>query len=613
MFYIKNRLGAWQSGDDRDKGTAGFKVFFPRGSDPEIKSIRVAGTFQDQVSNSPNWDFQSGFHLQKTEAPEGTFWAFETPGELSAGFYQYKYLIEFNDGSSRFVSDPCTRYGGTDNQNAGFVIGGSRPADNVIAPLAGGRKHLRNLVVYEMHVDDFTDEYRGVRAPLDAARDKLDHLADLGINAVLLMPLTAWINRDFDWGYEPFQYFAIEYRYSNNLNHPEEKISWLKRLVSACHERGIHVILDGVFNHSSPDFPYQWLYRVPENCPYTGAFGGSFPGLQDLDFNNACTQEFVRDVCLYWIDAFNIDGIRFDNTVNYHRTSDSNGIPRLLDDIQSYMDSKGEKNFSMTLEHLDMSAAAIANSTKATSYWDNALYERCFNYLWNRRTDPGFLNTLNNNRFMASPEKAPTIYIGNHDHSHVAWQAGARENAGAGRWYRTQPHAIAMLMSPGAPMIQNGQEFGEHYWIPEDDGGTRRRVLPRPLRWKLRNDIIGSALFRFYKRLIKIRMDYPALRSPNFYPGYWEEWQTRFNPSGFGVDSEKQLVIFHRWGTGDNGELQRFIIVLNLSDAAQTVTVQFPENGRWTDLLSEEGWSPEVSGYSLDFEVGSNWGHIFFR
>jgi 1,4-alpha-glucan branching enzyme len=612
LFHITERLGAWQVGDDPNNGRVQFRLYFPAGFDPQIQSIRVAGNFQQQAGGAADWDFPGGFAMTSETRPEGTFWNYTTAQDLQAGFYEYKYQVTFTNGESRNVSDPYTRYGGTEEQNAAFVIGGSRPSENTVTALQA-RRPLRDLVVYEMHLDDFTDEFRGTRAPLEAVAlpDKLDHLVKLGINAILFMPWTVWRYRGYDWGYEPFQYFAVEYRYANNLNQPEEKISWLKRLVTACHERGIHVIMDGVFNHVSTDFPYKFFYLDINQCPYAGKFGGEFTGLQDLNFNNECTQAFIRDACLYWIDTFGIDGIRFDNTVNYHVYSDARGIPTLLSDIQAYLDQTGQQNFSMTLEHLDLSAAQLVNDTDATSYWDNALYQYCFGNLWVYGIEPGLLNALNNNRFLNGPDKVATLYIGNHDHSHVAWQAGARRNLGAMQWYRTQPYAIALLTSPGSPMIQNGQEFAEDHWIPEDDQGTGRRVLPRPLRWKLLNNRIGQSVFDLYKRLIGIRHTYPALRSRNFYPEAWEEWQTRFNPAGFGIDTERQLVLYHRWGTADDGSLQRFYIVLNFSEQTQRVTVPFPENGTWTDLISD--WTPTVSNNRLDFEIGSNWGHVFFR
>jgi len=615
MFYMANRLGAWQVGDDPAQGKVEFKIFFPQGFDPQITSIRVAGDFQSQISPNADWDFPNGFALTSAATADGTFWSCTTPTELQAGYYQYKYLVTFTDGTTRIVSDPCARYGGTENQNAAFVIGGSRPAQNVVQPLAAGRRHLRDLIVYELMIDDFTDEDRGPRAPLAVVMDKLDYLKDLGFNAILFMPWTAWKNRDFDWGYEPFQYFAVEYRYANDLEKPAEKISWLKQLISACHQRGIHVIMDGVFNHVSVDFPYKGMYRNPDDCPFTGAYGGSFTGLQDLNFNHECTNVFIRDVCLYWIETFGIDGIRFDNTVNFYVAGDPNGLPKLMEAIQAYLGPQQAENFSLTLEHLNEEAASITNKTKATSYWDNALYGQAFDSLWSRQIRPGLLNSLNDQRFLRTTEKVPTIYLSNHDHSHVTWRAGATDDRGGMNWFRTQPYVIALYTSPATPLVQNGQEYGEDYWIVESDEGTGRRVNPRPLRWKRSKDRIGQSLLKLYARMAEIRTQYAGLRSPNFYPQPWEEWQMQFNPRGYGIDVARQLAIYHRWGHDEQGTLQRFIIVLNFSDTPQDVSVPFPENGAWVDLLSgySGSWKPVVTNYRLAFQINSNWGHVFYQ
>jgi pullulanase len=615
MLYMKNKLGAWQVGDDSAKGKVEFKVFFPKGSDPQISSIRVAGDFQEQISESNNWDFSSGFELTKSDTPEGALWSYCTNKELQSGYYQYKYLITFTNAAARIVSDPCARYGGIDNQNAAFVIGGSNPVDNVVLPLKSGRKHLRDLIVYELMIDDFTNGYQEAEAPLEAVIQRLDYIKSLGFNAILFMPWTAWKDTTFDWGYAPFQFFAVEYRYTNSWGKPAEKISWLKKLINECHSRDIHVVMDGVYNHVSPDFPYMAMYLNPDDCPFTGIYGESFTGLQDLNFNNECTNEFILDVCLYWIDTFKIDGIRFDNTVNYHVANDPNGLDRLLKDIDVYMAGKGEVNFSLTLEHIDISAVSLTNSTKATSYWDNALYGCAFSSLWGNPIESRLLNALNNQRFLNSPEKVPTIYLSNHDHSQPCWQAGARDNVGAANWYKIQPYIIALYTSPATPLIPNGQEFGEDHWIPENDEGTGRRVSSRPLRWKLESDKIGNALIKLHSRMGAIRQQYAGLRSANFYPQPWEEWQTQFNSQGYGIDVSRQVAIFHRWGNDDQGNLQRFIIVLNFSDSSHFVSVPFPENGSWSDLLSGDngGLLHQVSNWHLDFTAESNWGHVFYR
>lgn len=616
---MTERCGAWQVGNDRLQAELEFRIFFPAGVDPEISSIRVAGDFQSALGMT-DWDFPGGLPLVRdTTDPRGDFWSVRTGGGLPAGFYEYKYFVEFAGLPPRYVTDPCARYGGLRDRNSGVVVGGTQPADNVLRPLPGGRKPLVDLIVYELMIDDFTAEYRRERAPLDAVTERLDQLRDMGVNAILFMPWTAWKNPDFDWGYEPLQYFAVEARYADGLFSPEEKLSRLKQLVNACHDRGIHVIMDGVYNHTSFDFPYPQFYRDPATCPFTARiFVDHFPGLQDLDFSNACTGEFIREVCRYWTEVFGIDGIRFDNTVNFYQAGNISGLPEILSDIEARVTARGERNFSLTLEHLNMSAVQVTNATAATSFWDNALHEVCFRALWEDRVDARLLNALNNRRFL-SADKVPTTYLSNHDHSHAAWQAGARSNTGAvGGWWKLQPFIIALYTSTAVPLLHNGQEFGEEHFLPSDDFGTGRRVTGRPLRWKLRGDPIGTTLAALHGTLGRLRRDHVGLRSPHMYPAAWEEWQTRPNPVGVGFDLERQLAIYHRWAHLPGGAVENFVVVLNFSDLEHQVEVPFPTTGRWDDLLAGfDGrggpWSVDVSGGLALVPVGGHWGRVLRR
>jgi pullulanase len=592
--------GAWQVGDDPSGGAVEFRIFIPHGPDPGIHAIRVAGSFQ-------GWDFAGGIPLANQPHGEGTMWTARSD-RLDAGFYEYKHAVDFG-GETRIVSDPCTRYGGFSDDNAAVVVGGSPPSANVVRPLANGRRPLQDLNVYELMIDDFTWGYRAARAPLDAVVDRLDYVRDLGFNAILFMPWTAWSGDQADWGYAPSRYFAVEARYTHDLLAPAEKLSWLKRLISECHDRDIHVIMDGVYNHVSVDFPYKALYRDPALCPYTSeAFGGSFPGLQDLDFDQQCTQDLIRDVCRYWIDTFAIDGIRFDNTVNYYVAGDTHGLPELLADIRA----NTVPEFSLTLEHIDVTAVEVTEATGATSFWDNSLYELTFGALWEGRMDQRLLNALNNRRWLRSDDKLPTLYLSNHDHSSVAWQAGARANAGAiGGWFKTQPYAIALFTSTAVPLVPNGQEFGEDHFLPEDDQGTGRRVIPRPLRWKLCDDRIGQALRHLYGTLAHLRLEHPALRSEHIYPAVFEEWQTQFTPTGVGVDVAQQAAIYHRWATLPGGDVENIVVALNFSDAQQWLSVPFPLDGTWTDLLGQQTF--DVTDHRRDIAIPSNWGRILQR
>lgn len=619
MQYMKEKLGAWQSSGGIERGKINFRLFFPSEANRlahNIRSIQVCGDFQKALGQDKNWNPATAPAMTRSDHAEGEIWSYETPLELPQGFYQYKYFVTYKDFGEppRWVSDPFARYGGEHNMNAAIVVGGSRPEDNPITPLVGGRKPLRDLVIYELMIDDFSDDYRGLRAPLDAVSDKIDYLKKIGFNAILFMPWTAWNDERFSWGYTPSLYYSVSYRYANDLNHPTEKISWLKKLISACHENGIHVIMDGVFNHVYRGFPYKVFYQhYDRDCPYTGRFGGEFDGLQDLDFNNDCIQELIWDVCRYWVDEFKIDGIRFDNTVNFYNKGDNRGLPKLMEQIDQKMVQAGEHNFSLTLEHLQMDAVDVTKSTTATSYWDNALFGQCFDGLWHDRIQPQLLDVLNNNRFLLGTGKTPTFYLSNHDHSHVNWQAGAKENAGALHWYRTQPYLIAMLTAPGAPMVQNGQEFAEDHWLPEDDQGSGRRVQPRPLHWSYAGDKFGAALLAIYTKLIHLRHRYAVLRADGFYPEHWESWQTRFNPEGVGVDTNRKLIVYRRYHVDDHGTLQHAVICLNFSNQHQWLELTFPENGQWTDLLADPEWKINVQNRRFGLEVPSNWGYIFYK
>jgi len=80
-------------------------------------------------------------------------------------------------------------------------------------------------------------------------------------------------------------------------------------------------------------FPYLWLMN-PNDSPYIDPFarGGFF---EEFDYNNGCVEEFIRDVCAYWLDSFQIDSIRFDFTLGFFQEGNPNvGIAKLVSDIK---------------------------------------------------------------------------------------------------------------------------------------------------------------------------------------------------------------------------------------------------------------------------------------
>jgi hypothetical protein len=210
---------------------------------------------------------------------------------------------------------------------------------------------------------------------------------------------------------------------------------------------------------------------------------------------------------------------------------------------------------------------------------------------------------LDTNRDFAAG-KGPVTYVENHDHSTIVNRAGGRE-----RWWKAQCPLIALFTSPGAILIHNGQEFGDDYWLPSSGGG---RVKSRPLHWEYLNDDIGQRMMTLHKKLIQMRKDYPALRATNYYPRYYDERLTHFNSQGYGINESKDVVVYHRWGTANNGQLERFIIVLNMSPYDQNIDVPLSVPGVWQDLLN--GGEYHVDDYWIrNHRINSNWGKIFYN
>ena len=233
MLYMKERCGAFQVGSDREVAEIEFRVFLPSGPDPEIEFIRVAGEFNSSSAEKRGIR-EARCCCRPGAMPAGDFFSARTHAAVPAGFYEYKYR-SFRRWRvpDRVGSLHALRRSG--NRTRRVVVGGSPPRQRR-APLQGGRRPLPDLDVYELMIDDFTDELprRRGRRSTPSSTDSTTS-ATSGSTAILFMPWTAWRTSDFDWGYEPFQYFAVEARYAHDLLARRRSCRGSKRLVSECH------------------------------------------------------------------------------------------------------------------------------------------------------------------------------------------------------------------------------------------------------------------------------------------------------------------------------------------------------------------------------------------
>lgn len=154
---------------------------------------------------------------------------------------------------------------------------------------------LHSYIIYELHVGTFTTE-----GTFDGVLSRLDYLCELGITAVQLMPV-AQFPGERNWGYDGTYIFAPQNSYGGPAG--------LKRLVDACHSRGLAVVLDVVYNHLGPEGNYLHgfgpYFTSRYRTPWGDAVNFDGPG------SDPVRHYFIANA-LYWITEFHIDALRLD-------------------------------------------------------------------------------------------------------------------------------------------------------------------------------------------------------------------------------------------------------------------------------------------------------------
>ncbi len=161
---------------------------------------------------------------------------------------------------------------------------------------------LTDGVIYELHVGTFTAE-----GTLDAAIARLGHLVDLGVAFVELLPVNAF-NGTWNWGYDGVAWFAVQESYGG----PDA----YARFVAACHERGLGVIQDVVYNHLGPSGNYLPLFG-----PYLREEGANTWGAE-VNLDEPEVRRYILDNARMWFEEYGVDGLRLDAV---HALRDTSG------------------------------------------------------------------------------------------------------------------------------------------------------------------------------------------------------------------------------------------------------------------------------------------------
>lgn len=382
------------------------------------------------------------------------------------------------------------------------------------------------LVIYELLIRDFTgtENKANGEGTIAGVMSKLDYLQALGVNAIEFLPIMEF-NGNNSWGYNTNFYFAPDKAYGT----PDD----YRRLFDEIHSRGMAVILDIVFNQTDGLHPWYQMYPIASNPFYNGTAPHAYSVLNDWNQDNPLVQQQFKDALKYWLEEYKVDGFRFDlvkglgsnqsykatynpssNTwtgVTDAKTNDYNAsrVARMKE-LHAAMKEVApdayfiNENLAGAKEENEMAADGETN-------WANINDASC-------QFAMGFSANSNLNRFYAPLDSrtwgSTVSYAESHDEERMAYKitkygaTGVKGNTPMSM-RRLGSVAAMMLMSPGAHMIWQFQEFGANQTTKNTSGGND--TSPKKVVWNLLNNADRNGLMECYRQLCAIRRDNPEL------------------------------------------------------------------------------------------------------
>ena len=465
---------------------------------------------------------------------------------------------------------------------------------------------LEKLIIYELHVGTFTSEGTFV-----AIIPRLDRLQELGINAIQLMPVAQFPGTR-NWGYDGVYPFAVQNSYGG--------VDGLKQLVDACHQSGIAVILDVVYNHFGPEGNYTSNFAPYFTSKYQTPWGSA------INFDDAYSdgvRNFFIENALYWFREYHIDALRLDAIHAIYDFSARHFLAELAEKVTEFSQQQGRKFY--LIAESDLNDVRVINPPELGGYgidaqWSDdfhhSLYTlltgeqqgyyqdfgRCehlakalresFVYSWQyspyrQRYHGSFAGDIPSSQFVVCAQNHDQIgnrMLGERLSQLVSFEA-LKLSAGA------------LLLSPYIPLLFMGEEYGEEnpffYFISHGDPDLIEAVrqgrkaefaafqLPGEppdaqseesfwhckLDWQQRTEGKHQVLLEFYQQLIQLRQQILALRQLE-----------RKKIEVFSVETDK-LILFRRWY-----ENSQVFCLMSFSDRIVTYSPTLPE-GNWHKQL----------------------------
>ncbi len=454
----------------------------------------------------------------------------------------------------------------------------------------------RDLIIYELHVGTFTPE-----GTFMALQQKLDYLKDLGVNAIEIMPVAAFPGSR-NWGYDCVYPFAVQQSYGGAIE--------FANLIKACHQKGIAVILDVVYNHLGPEGNYLSALGPYFTDKYKTPWGNA------INFDDAwCdgVRHYFLENAMMWLRDFHIDGLRLDAVHAIKDLSPKHFLLELneivlqlnhktdakhfliaecdLNDIR-FIDTPKQGGFGLDAQWCDEwhhAIHALMTADRQGYYADFGSLQqvvKTFNHAW---VYDGSFSPHRKKKFGTSTVGQPgnrfVIFTQNHD------QVGNRmkgDRLSSMLDFESLKLACgAMFASPFIPMLFMGEEYAEsspfQYFISHGDKelislvreGRKNELRefikdaepPDPasedtfqnskLKWDYLNHETKRKMLAYYKQMIALRKEQPLLKPGN-----------RDHINAYEIPDKEAIVIIYK------NEKESLVALMNFGE--RNITVELP-------------------------------------
>ena len=534
------------------------------------------------IGDMTGWKLDAAHQLYK----DGNYFWITLTGLEPGKEYRFQYAIERADGLKKQIcdlysekvihpddqweprqADPTLIQYPLKGADGGYVtvIQPSKPAfEWSDATLNFQRPDKNNLVIYELWVYDYT-----AKRTIEGVRERLDYLQQLGVNAIELMPICEFEGNK-SWGYNPVLYFAPDRAYGSEND--------IKTFIDECHQHGMAVIMDMVFNHTNGNNPMAKLY------PWTSASESQ----TDLRFNpwfllasevkhsdndygedwnhdfGPAHEMFTRAI-KYWVSEYKVDGYRFDLSHGFCGGTKYNAVENLKDYYNNGLKQVATDGY-MILEHWGDNAGTDRPKliNEGMLCWVNTSNAYC-------QVAMGWLK--DGDAFNDANRDGYVTYAESHDEERMqykckTWGNGAVKTDLATRIGRV-PACVAMnVLLNGSHMLWQFEEIGYDFSIncnadkPNATSGGRVDPKPRPEPLGYFTDAHRIAAYTKCAQAIQLR----TRIMPEVFAG---------NPTAQDLGSGKK-VRYVQWGND-------VYVVANFDIESQSFTLP---SGAWYDYYA---------------------------